>query len=325
MYYALCSKFFKFSMPFFKRIAFVFLALASQLATAQAHWPGYISQLEHDTSESTVAAILPADVSVQAPASSVSSGKARWSGIWSGWGCQSRACDIKLVVEKLSDEGATIVYVGASASSKLSERVQAVFAGNELKAKLSTGTALSFRIRPDTSGVMEFAGVGPDSSVRVAGVLSQNPAPIKTTERITTPFTENGKPVTLEVVIYKPAANGPFPALMFNHGSTGSGDNPATFTSTYTSATLARFFTDKGWLVVFPQRRGRGKSEGLYDEGFEANRLRYACDPQLWLPGLERALSDMDAAYSYLVARPDVESKRLLIGGQSRGGIASSV
>ena len=161
--------------------------------------------------------------------------------------------------------------------------------------------------------------------VRIAGVLSQMPAAAKITERIPTPFIENGKPVTLEVVIYKPAGNGPFPALMFNHGSTGNGDNPALFTSTWTSAALAKFFTDKGWLVAFPQRRGRGKSDGLYDEGFEADRSRYSCDPQLSLPGLERALSDMDAAYSYVAARADIDSKRMLVGGQSRGGIAASV
>lgn len=233
-------------------------------------------------------------------------------------------CDIKLVVEKLSEVGATIVYVGASATNRLSERVQAAFVGDELTASLSTGTVLSFRIRPDNSGVMEFVGNAIDGAVRVSGVLSKTAAPLKTTERIPTPFIENGKPVSLEVVIYKPAGNGPFPALMFNHGSTGSGDNPAVFISTWTSASLARFFTDKGWLVAFPQRRGRGKSGGLYDEGFEKDRSRYSCDPQLSLPGLERALTDMDAAYSYLVARPDVDSKRMLIGGQSRGGIAAS-
>lgn len=312
-------------MNFFKTIIFALLVSIGQLTASQTNWPGYISQLEHDTSESTVAAVLPADASVQAPANGVSSNKARFGGIWSGWGCQSRVCDIKLVVEKLTDEAATIVYAGASSTGKLTERAQAVFAGDEFRARLSTGTALSFRIRSGNSGEIEFAGIAPDGTVRLAGVLSQSPAPIKTTERIPTPFIENGKPVTLEVVIYKPAGNGPFPALMFNHGSTGNGDNPALFTSTYTSAALARFFIDKGWLVAFPQRRGRGKSDGLYDEGFEVNRSRYSCDPQLSLPGLEHALSDMDAAYSYLAARPDVDSKRLLIGGQSRGGIASSV
>lgn len=323
-------------MPLFKLTAFLVLTLASPWVAAQTNWPGYITQLEHGLSESPLAAVVPADVAVQAPGHNISLSKTRWSGIWSGWGCLARACDIKLVVEKLSDASATVVYVGASDSSELSERVQAVFSGDELQATLSTGTAISFRFRAGNSGVMEFVGYN-KGELRVAGVLSQTAAVTKTaaaaqtpplakaTERIPTPFTDNGKPVSLEVVIYKPAGSGPFPALMFNHGSTGNGDNPAVFTSTYTSAAVARFFTDKGWLVAFPQRRGRGKSDGLYDEGFEKDRSRYSCDPQLSLPGLERALTDMDAAYSYLAARPDVDSKRMLIGGQSRGGIAASV
>ena len=325
-----------FPMPLFKLTAFIVLALASHLVTAQTNWPSYVSQLAHGLSESPLAAVVPADVAVQAPGNNISLSKARWSGIWSGWGCLARACDIKLVVEKLSDASATVVYVGASDSSELSERVQAVFSGDELQATLSTGTTLSFRFRAANSGVMEFVGYN-KGELRVAGVLSQTAAVTKTaaaaqtpplakaTERIPTPFTDNGKHVSLEVVIYKPAGNGLFPALMFNHGSTGNGDNPALFTSTYSSAAIARFFTDKGWLVAFPQRRGRGKSDGLYDEGFEVNRSGYSCEPQLSLPGLERALTDLDAAYSYLATRPDVDSKRMLIGGQSRGGIASSV
>ena len=323
-------------MNFFKLIIFALLVSMGQLISAQTNWPGYISQLEHDTSESTVAAVLPADASIQAPANVVSPDKARFSGIWSGWGCQSRVCDIKLLVEKVTDGGATIIYAAATDSSELSERVQAAFTGDELVATLSTETLLSFKIRSGNSSVMEFVGFN-KGELRIAGVLSQNeaqakkgasspmPPLAKTVDRMPTPFIENGKPVTLEVVIYKPAGNGSFPALMFSHGSTGNGDNPAAFISTYTSAAVARYFTEKGWLVAFPQRRGRGKSDGLYDEGFEANRSAYSCAPQLSLPGLERALSDMDAAYTYLAARPDVDSKRLLIGGQSRGGIASSV
>lgn len=314
----------------------VWLALASQLVTAQTNWPAYISQLVHEASESSVAAVVPPDVAILAPGSGVAPSKARWSGIWSGWGCVGQVCDVKLVVEKLNDEGATIVYAAATDSSELTERAQAVFSNDELKATLSTGTVLSFRIRSGDSGVMEFVGYN-KGELRIAGVLSQTaalpkkgapaqtPPLAKTTERMPTPFIDDGKPVTLEVVIYKPTGNGPFPALMFNHGSTGNGDNPALFTSTYGSAAIARFFTDKGWLVAFPQRRGRGKSDGLYDEGFEVNRSGYSCDPQLSLPGLERALTDLDAAYSYLATRPDVDSKRMLIGGQSRGGIASSV
>lgn len=298
------------------------LLLTCQLAAAQTPWPNYISQLEHDTTESTVLAVAPADVVILPPDKSVSTDKARWSGAWSGWGCAARTCDVKVIVESVTQDGADIVYVGASAPSRLTQRTQAKFFGGELTAPLSTGSFISLRMRSGSDKVAEFV-IHKDGTLRAAGVLSQTPALAKISERIPTGFIENGKPVSLEVVIFKPSGNGPFPALMFNHGSTGNGDNPALFNSTSTSVTLARFFTDKGWLVAFPQRRGRGKSDGLYDEGFEENRSRYACSPVLSLPGLERALSDMDAAADYLATRPDVDSKRMLVGGQSRGGIAS--
>lgn len=76
-------------------------------------------------------------------------------------------------------------------------------------------------------------------------------------------------------------------------------------------------------MVVFPQRRGRGKSDSLCDEGFELDRSKYSCDPKLSLPGLDRAVADLGAAAGYVAVRPDVDNKRMLIGGQSRGGAAS--
>ena len=300
------------------------LLLASQLATAQTPWPNYITQLNHDTTESTVLAVAPADVVIRAPDSSVPADKARFSGAWAGWGCAARACDVKLMVESVTADGAVVVYAAASATSQISERAQARFVGEELTVPLSTGSFISLRMRAGADQIAEFV-IHKDGVLRAAGVLSQSPAPAKTIDRIPTGFVENGQPVTLEVVIYKPPGKGPFPALMFNHGSTGNGDNPALFISTWSNAAVARYFTGKGWLVAFPQRRGRGKSDGLYDEGFEENRSRYACSPALSLPGLERALADMDAAADYLAARPDVDSQRMLVGGQSRGGIASVV
>ncbi|HQS31037.1 MAG: hypothetical protein B7Y03_13205 [Polaromonas sp. 24-62-144] len=41
------------------------------------------------------------------------------------------------------------------------------------------------------------------------------------------------------------------------------------------------------------------------------------------MPGLTRAITDMDAAADYLAGRHDVEGRRMLLGGVSRGGIAS--
>lgn len=132
---------------------------------------------------------------------------------------------------------------------------------------------------------------------------------------------ERGKPVRLEIVVRKPAGAGPFPALVFNHGSTGSGNRPALFRQTMAAPWVANFFVERGWMVLFPQRRGRGKSGGLYDEGFKPDRSGYACEPALALPGLDRAIEDLDAAMEHIRHRPDVDSRRLLVGGASRGGV----
>lgn len=142
-----------------------------------------------------------------------------------------------------------------------------------------------------------------------------------TSEIVPTWLVERGRPVDLELVVRKPSAPGPFPTLVFNHGSTGSGSKPALFRRTYTSASVANFFVDLGWMVLFPQRRGRGKSGGLYDEGFKPDRSGYACEPELALPGLDRAMEDMDAAMEHITQRPDVDQSRLLVAGASRGGV----
>jgi dienelactone hydrolase len=136
---------------------------------------------------------------------------------------------------------------------------------------------------------------------------------------------EEGRAVSLEVVVFKPFGAGPFPAVMFHHGSTGNFINPSLSTDTYTSETMARFFVERGWLIAFAQRRGRGKSDGLYDEGFTPDRSRYSCLQGPALAGFQRALLDVDAAASYVKDRSDVDASHLLSAGVSRGGILSVV
>ena len=140
-------------------------------------------------------------------------------------------------------------------------------------------------------------------------------------ERAPTPFVEDGRPVSLEVVVFRPFGPGPFPALTFHHGSTGTGTDPSLFTLTFTSETVARFFTERGYLVAFPQRRGRGRSDGLYDEGFAPGRTAYSCVQATALAGLERALQDAEVSVAYVAGRPDVDASRLVGGGISRGGL----
>lgn len=289
-------------------------------------WPDYMAELAAGVSESPIDAALPADVAVVAPDSTLPPAIARWSGVWQGWACRAQVCDVKLAVEALSTTGATLVYAAASgAQAAFTQRTDARFVDGQLIARLSTGSQLVLRLRAD--GDMEMSLWRPDTQLLSAGVLTQKSQARpyrRSTERVPTPWAEDGKAQTLEMVVYRPVATpGPWPTLVFNHGSTGEGNQPAWFKSTWASPEVGRYFAERGWQVVFPQRRGRGQSDGLYDEGFEADRSRYSCRPERSLPGVDRAVADLDAPMAALRQRQDVDTTRLLIGGVSRGGILS--
>ena len=142
-------------------------------------------------------------------------------------------------------------------------------------------------------------------------------------EMIETSLIERGAPVRLQVIYEKPKGDGPFPLLLFNHGSTGRGDDPSLFRESRYYPAIADFFVQRGWMVATPQRRGRGWSDGLYDEGFNASRQYYTCEAYRSLKGADRALADISAALNVLVRRMDVDKTRVIIGGVSRGGIIS--
>ena len=141
--------------------------------------------------------------------------------------------------------------------------------------------------------------------------------------RATTPFTEGGEPVELEVVLFRPLDGERFPLLVMNHGSTGNGSDPSRFGETFIHKPTTLHFVEQGWMVAYPQRRGRGRSDGLYDEGFTPNRSGYSCDAPVALAGADRALDDIDAATDWLRMRNDVDTTRMLLSGTSRGGILS--
>ncbi|WP_112313422.1 alpha/beta hydrolase family protein [Pseudogemmobacter bohemicus] len=126
--------------------------------------------------------------------------------------------------------------------------------------------------------------------------------------------------VELELVIANPPGSGRFPAMIFNHGSTGRGLNEAVFRRTISPAVIAGYFAQRGWMTIFPQRRGRGKSGGVYSEGL-APEGGYSCHTAIALAGFERAVEDIDDVMDYLPALAGVDMTRLAIGGVSRGGI----
>lgn len=291
-------------------------------AGKQAVWPSFMAGLEPDAPESSVVAAVPEDIAVVEPPHDLPASVSAWSGDWSGWAGQGRSYHVRLVVERLSTDRALVVCARAADAQPLFfERMQAQIQGTELQCDLEDGANIRFRMRnPSVVELLwrERAGRW------IAGVMSRgNTGTGRVVERVPMDILEDGERITLEMVTFKPDGPGPYPTLVFNHGSTGMGNDPSLFTSTVTSPVVAHFFNERGWMVVFPQRRGRGKSGGRYDEGFEPDRSQYSDDPRFALAGAEHALEDLDCVTKHLLARTDVDAGRLLIGGHSRGGFLS--
>ena len=140
-------------------------------------------------------------------------------------------------------------------------------------------------------------------------------------EKYYIPSSEAG--ARLEIVAAKPQYQGPYPTLIFNHGSTGQGRNKSLYSRTWSPAVVGSYFVERGWMTLFPQRRGRGKSGGTYGEGLAPDGSGYSCNVEIALAGFERAVEDLDAVLRHLRERSDVDQSQLAIGGASRGGILS--
>jgi dienelactone hydrolase len=142
-------------------------------------------------------------------------------------------------------------------------------------------------------------------------------------EGVWIPMTETtpagaARELRLEGFLYRPSSPGPYPVLIFNHGSTGALRVPPTSTAFFRYPEVARFFVDRGWAVLIPMRRGRGASGGDYLERDDCNRTAFS-------DGVNRAVQDLDAVIAYVSAQSWADTSRLLLGGMSRGGLLSVV
>jgi dienelactone hydrolase len=276
---------------------------------------------------------IPDDVTIAPAPEGTSELSSRFLGAWAGaW--DDRLKHILIVEQVSADGSARIVYgVGdepAFGIARTYRRFDATVSGGTLELAAGAFSA-RYELAPDNTLAGAFQRGATRSNARLSKIDGADLRPDaaiawsrRTVGFLDTALTEDGKPVRLEVVTFKPDGAGPFPLLLVNHGSTGRGSNPALFRQTAWSFAIADVFTRKGWLVAFPQRRGRGNSDGRYDEGFEPDRARgYTCEPVGSLAGADRALEDVAAAMLALRSRPEVDRGRVLIGGISRGGVLS--
>jgi dienelactone hydrolase len=125
--------------------------------------------------------------------------------------------------------------------------------------------------------------------------------------------------LTLSGILYKPQGRGPFPALIWNHGSEKTPGLGPQFDS------VASIFVPADFVVFAPIRRGHGYSQGRYigdvinqterAEGVEAAH-------RMVVHLLEtQQLDDQLAGLAYVKRLAFVDSSRLAVAGCSYGGI----
>jgi dipeptidyl aminopeptidase/acylaminoacyl peptidase len=123
----------------------------------------------------------------------------------------------------------------------------------------------------------------------------------------------------LRGVLYRPNGAGPFPAIVYNHGS--APDNSAA------SDALGPLFVKRGWVFFMPSRRGQGLSvsAGPYirDEiaaAIKKGGIRGGATTMVRLLETDH-LNDQLAALAWLRANRIVQSSRIAVAGNSFGGI----
>jgi len=113
----------------------------------------------------------------------------------------------------------------------------------------------------------------------------------------------------LETTVFRPAGAGPFPVVVINHGKAG-GNPRLQERARYLPA--ARAFVERGYLVVVPMRQGFAHSTGAYQGSgcnIENNGRAQAADVQ--------------AVLAYVRRLPDADSQRIVVVGQSHGGLTT--
>jgi dipeptidyl aminopeptidase/acylaminoacyl peptidase len=117
--------------------------------------------------------------------------------------------------------------------------------------------------------------------------------------------------LTLHGFLYRPPGPGPFPAIVFNHGSE---PQPGP------ERDQAAFYVPHGFVLFVPHRRGQGSSQdaGTYvDKAFDPAQP----DSPAFTEALVAQNDDVMAAVTYVAALPYVDKRRVAMVGCTYGGI----
>jgi dienelactone hydrolase len=134
----------------------------------------------------------------------------------------------------------------------------------------------------------------------------------------------------LDAKVYKPLGNGPFPLIVLTHGTSRTlADNLNDNVDTYFK-NQSTYFASQGYAVLFVLRRGFGTSTAPYAESSllldetrpftKHNKKHYIEDKRDYTHAGLEAAKDLSAAITFAKSLPYIDSKRIVLMGQSTGG-----
>ena len=115
--------------------------------------------------------------------------------------------------------------------------------------------------------------------------------------------------------ILKPEGTGPFPVVVYNHGS--EPDPGLDYLGK-----IGAFFQSHGYVAFFPYRRGSGGSEGPYWQD-EVKKRPQAEEHEAAVAQLDAQSDDVLAAVTWIRDQPYVDRGHVAVAGCSFGGIES--
>jgi dienelactone hydrolase len=131
----------------------------------------------------------------------------------------------------------------------------------------------------------------------------------------------------LKGFLWKPNVPGPFPTVLFNHGSGGAdADHTAGLPITEAAEKLAPVFLKHGYAFLYLFRRGQGLSgdQGPFMQDIlrqeEAARGKQARQHLQYMLATTDHFHDVMAALSFLKTAPAIDARRIAIAGHSFGG-----
>ncbi len=275
---------------------------------------------------------MPADLRIVPPGPDVPPDLARFSGAW-GNGAWGGIGPVALAVERVGPDGSAEVVYAFGACEQFGfeahwSRARGRVADGRLR--LDQGAGFLTEFAPGDGGVLVGRFVPPQgyqARVWLDRVPGRTAAMVAATlalprrppwEELRVPVRSAvgataGQVLQLQAFHYPTRLPGRQPLVVLNHGST-DGEAPGV-RCIHPFEPEARFFLGRGCSGLALMRKGRGHSDGPVLE--EAGGVESE-DAQL-----DSAVEDLHAAVAFMGDQSHVDAARVVVGGQSRGGLLS--